>query len=64
MPDSMPADHVRRAFAIREDQAEWLRTTAFVHRTSQAALFREAIEDLQRKHGPSNFYGWDSHSRR
>jgi hypothetical protein len=38
---------VNRNFAIPLDDAEWLRTTAFLRKTSQARLVRRAIRDLR-----------------
>jgi hypothetical protein len=50
-PDAVEApSSVTRNFALSADQAEWLRVQAFMLRTSQAQLVREAIDDLMKKH--------------
>lgn len=43
-------EFVNRNFALPVEQAEFLRAASFEHRTPQAALVREAIDDLMKKY--------------
>jgi hypothetical protein len=50
MPENPGRHRVNRNFALPPKQAEWLRTAAFMHKTSQAKLVREALDDLRAKY--------------
>lgn len=41
---------VHRSYMISLDDAEWLRTAAFLLKTSQNQLVRQAVRDLRRKY--------------
>jgi hypothetical protein len=57
MPDESPSEAdkvgrtVHRSYMISLDDAEWLRTAAFLLKTSQNQLVRQAIRDLRAKLG-------------
>lgn len=38
-----------------EDQAEWLRTAAFMERRSQADIIRDALDEYIERHGGQGF---------
>ncbi len=43
-------EFVNRNFALPVGQAEFLRIASFEHRVPQAALVREALDDLEKKY--------------
>lgn len=47
MPRQTPEGYVQKSFHISEDNAEWLRNTAHVQRSTQVVLVNRAIETLR-----------------